>query len=123
MTTTTDDGIADATVEAACRAWCAAEGIDPDLPCPGVGRLVPAGEEWPAWRVRAGRMRAALAAAEAAAWRPMGEPVPFGEPLLFDLGDGRIIPRPSTAAGRLPRSARGWRRYPFPPAAGEADDA
>lgn len=53
-------------IETACRAWCEAEGIDPDTECPGLGNFIPQGETWPAWRVREGRMRAAIFAHGAA---------------------------------------------------------
>lgn len=39
-------------LEACARAICRAEGIDPEHPCAGLGRLIPRGEIWPAWRVR-----------------------------------------------------------------------
>jgi hypothetical protein len=52
----------DAEVEHVARAITAAEGVDPDLPCYGMGKQIPAGEVWPAWRVRIPRARAAIAA-------------------------------------------------------------
>ncbi len=48
-------------VEAVARAMCEAEGVDPDLPCPGIGNLIPVGETWPAWKVRVPQARAVLA--------------------------------------------------------------
>jgi hypothetical protein len=52
-----------AGIEAAARAMCVAEGIDPEHVCIGVGRIVPEGEKWPAWKVRMGRADAAVRAA------------------------------------------------------------
>jgi hypothetical protein len=49
-------------LENMARAICAAEGVDPDLPCPGLGNLIPVGETRPAWRVRLPRARAAMVA-------------------------------------------------------------
>ena len=47
--------------ERVARAICAAEGVDPDKPCPGIGRSVPVGETGPAWRTRMRQADAALA--------------------------------------------------------------
>ena len=49
-------------VERAARAYCVAEGVDPDKDCAGLGNLVPVGETWPAWKVRVVPIRAAIAA-------------------------------------------------------------
>lgn len=57
--------ITDAEVEAAARAECLAEGVDPEHECVGLGDLMPVGEVWSAWKVRVPRVRAALAASHA----------------------------------------------------------
>lgn len=48
-------------IETIAREMCALDGIDPDLPCPGVGRAIPVGETWPAWKVREAKAQAATA--------------------------------------------------------------
>lgn len=40
------------TNESLARVMCRAENVDPDLQCPGLGKLIPLGETWPAWKVR-----------------------------------------------------------------------
>lgn len=47
-------------IERAARRLCIEDGVDPDLPCPGLGRIIPVGETWPAWRVRERMVRAVL---------------------------------------------------------------
>jgi hypothetical protein len=71
-------------IEAIARAITAAEGVDPDHPCVGVGRIIPDGETWPAWRVRVPRAEAARAVvvAEIVAWlrreHPLDSPALHG---------------------------------------------
>ena len=47
--------------ERVARANCAADGVDPDKPCAGIGCSVPVGETGPAWGVRLRQADAALA--------------------------------------------------------------
>ena len=65
-------------LEAAARAECIAEGVDPELQCGSAGRQIPPGEIWPAWKVRMKRMAAAIEAYEAALWRPIEEIARYG---------------------------------------------
>lgn len=47
--------------ERCARAICLSEGVDPDMMCGGLGKLIPAGEQWPAWKVRLPQVDAVLA--------------------------------------------------------------
>lgn len=52
-------------IEVVAREECRVEGVDPDLKCVGLGNLIPVGEVWSAWKVRARRVEAALRAIDA----------------------------------------------------------
>lgn len=54
--------ITDEMVEIASRAMCKHEGIDPEWKCVGIGSIIPVGETWHAWAVRAPKVRDALQA-------------------------------------------------------------
>jgi hypothetical protein len=70
-------------LEGIARAICVVEGVDPDMPCPGLGNLIPVGETWPAWRVRLPKAEAArdvtMARLTADLARLEGEPERNGE--------------------------------------------
>ena len=48
------------TIEKMCRDMCVIDGVDPDKTCYGLGILMEAGSEYPAWHVNIKRVKCVM---------------------------------------------------------------